>query len=80
MERKVQEERMAQTSNDYRESFRGSKIGRGFPWVFAGLVLAVLMAVGYSIDSDRSLSEREGVVTQTDAENDVIPSLPPEKD
>ncbi|HML27663.1 MAG TPA: hypothetical protein PKE16_02275 [Hyphomicrobium sp.] len=42
------------------------------------LVLGMLIAVGYSIDNDKSLSEREGILTKTDAENDVIPSLPPQ--
>jgi len=70
---------MARTSN-YQGLFGRSGTGRGlYPWAFAALVLIVLMAVGYSLDSDRSLSEREGVVTQTEAENDVIPSLPPEQ-
>lgn len=51
-----------------------------FPWLLAAFVLGMLFAVGYSIDNDKSLSEREGVVTQTDADNDVIPSLPPTQD
>lgn len=53
---------------------------RPFPWLLAVLVVGMLFAVGYSIDNDKSLSEREGVVTQTDADNDVIPSLPPKQD
>ena len=57
---------------------RGTVNSRRSPWALVALAIVVLMAVGYSIDSDRSLSEREGVVTQTEAENDVIPSLPPE--
>jgi hypothetical protein len=52
---------------------------RRFPWAFAAIVLMVLVAIGYGIDSDRSLSERQGVVTQVDAENDVIPSLAPDQ-
>jgi hypothetical protein len=46
----------------------------------AVFVLGMLFAVGYSIDNDKSLSERNGVVTQTDADNDVIPSLAPTQD
>ncbi len=48
------------------------------PWALAAVVFAALTAIGYSLDSDRSLSERNGVVTRTEAENDVIPSLPPD--
>lgn len=60
-------------------STRLAQAPRGqFPWSLAIFVIAVLTAVGFSLDNDRSLSEREGVVTQTEAENDVIPSLPPE--
>jgi hypothetical protein len=71
---------MSQTSREH-EALPGDAGLRQTPapWALAALVLAVFFAVGYSIDSDRSLSEREGVVTQTDAENDVIPSLPPDQ-
>ncbi len=49
-----------------------------FPWALAALVFVAMFAVGYSLDNDRSLSERDGVVSQTEAENGVIPSLPPQ--
>lgn len=49
-----------------------------FPWVLAAIVFVAVFAVGYSLDNDRSLSERDGVVSQTEAENGVIPSLPPQ--
>ncbi len=48
------------------------------PWALAAVVLVAIFAVGYSLDSDRSLSERNGVVSQTEAENGVIPSIPPQ--
>ena len=49
-----------------------------FPWALAAAVFVALLAIGYSLDNDRSLSERDGVVSQTEAENGVIPSLPPQ--
>jgi hypothetical protein len=71
--------RMTLVPNIFRESLGRSNVSRrGFPWILAAIVFVVVMAVGYSFDTDRSQSEREGVVTQTEAENDVIPSLPPE--
>lgn len=71
---------MAQTSREHDGLFRNLDTKHpAFPWALAAVVLAIFLAVGYSIDSDRSLSEREGVVTQTDAENDVIPSLAPQR-
>lgn len=48
-----------------------------FPWLLALVVLAGIGAVAYSFHSDRSLSERTGVLSETDADNDVIPSLSP---
>ncbi|WP_156150840.1 hypothetical protein [Hyphomicrobium sp. 99] len=48
-----------------------------FPWVLALGVLVLLLAIVFSFDSDRSLSERNGVVSQTEAENGVIPSIAP---
>ncbi len=48
------------------------------PWALAALVFVAIFAVGYSLDNDRSLSERDGVVSQTEAENGVIPSIPPQ--
>lgn len=70
---------MPRTPKSIQELFRNSDAKKGpFPWALAILVLAMLLAVGYSLDNDKSLSEREGVVTQSEAENDVIPSLPPE--
>jgi hypothetical protein len=48
------------------------------PWVLAAIVFVAVFAVGYSLDNDRSLSARDGVVSQTEAENGVIPSLPPQ--
>jgi hypothetical protein len=47
-------------------------------WTLAAVALISFIAVGFSLDSDRSLSERKGVLTQVEAENDVIPSLPPD--
>jgi hypothetical protein len=49
-----------------------------FPWVLAVVVFIAIYAVGYSLDGDRSQSERDGVVSQTEADNGVIPSLPPQ--
>ncbi len=67
------------TPRNIRGLFRTTDSEHGpFPWALALLVLGMLIAVGYSIDNDKSLSEREGILTKTDAENDVIPSLPPQ--
>ncbi len=49
-----------------------------FPWALAVAVFVAMFAIGYSLDNDRSLSERDGVVSQTEAENGVIPSIPPQ--
>ena len=71
---------MDRTSRSAPRSFHDEAERRPFPWLLAVFVLGMLFAVGYSIDNDKSLSEREGVVTQIDADNDVIPSLPPNQD
>ncbi len=49
-----------------------------FPWALVVAVFVAMFAIGYSLDNDRSLSERDGVVSQTEAENGVIPSIPPQ--
>lgn len=65
------------TPRHIRGLFRTADAEHGpFPWALALLVLGMLIAVGYSIDNDKSLSERHGVVTKTEAADDVIPSLP----
>ena len=70
---------MSRTPRSIQGLFRNSRAEHApFPWALAILVLGMLMAVGYSLDNDKSQSERDGVVTQSEAENDVIPSLPPE--
>ncbi|CCB63530.1 MULTISPECIES: hypothetical protein [unclassified Hyphomicrobium] len=71
---------MVRTPRSTPRSFHGVTEHGPFPWLLAVFVLGMLFAVGYSIDNDKSLSERNGVVTQTDADNDVIPSLPPTQD
>lgn len=48
-----------------------------FPWLLALVVLVGVIGIVLSFDSDRSLSERNGVLSQIDADNDVIPSLAP---
>jgi hypothetical protein len=59
------------------QSDRASSPRIQFPWVLALGVLVGIVAVAYSFDSDRSLSERTGILSGTDADNDVIPSLSP---
>jgi hypothetical protein len=59
------------------QSTRASSLRLRFPWLLALGVLVGIVAVAYSFDSDRSLSERTGVLSGTDADNDVIPSLSP---
>lgn len=58
------------------QSDRASSPRIHFSWVLAFVVLVGIAAV-YSFDSDRSLSERTGVLSETDADNDVIPSISP---
>ena len=60
----------------YSYLFEPSRIR--LPWALAIAVLVGMFAVGYSLDNDRSLSERNGVVSQTEADNGVIPSIPPQ--
>lgn len=48
-----------------------------FPWLLALVVLVGVIGIALSFDSDRSLSERNGVLSQIDADNDVIPSIAP---
>ncbi len=71
---------MVRTPRSTQRSLDGVTEHGPFPWLLAVFVLGMLFAVGYSIDNDKSLSERNGVVTQTDADNDVIPSLAPTQD
>lgn len=71
---------MVRTPRSTQRSLDGVTEQGPFPWLLAVFVLGMLFAVGYSIDNDKSLSERNGVVTQTDADNDVIPSLAPTQD
>lgn len=59
------------------QSNRAASLRFRFPWLLALAVLAGIIAVGYSFHSDRSLSERTGVLSGTDVDNDVIPSLSP---
>jgi len=49
-----------------------------FPWLLALVVLVGVIGIALSFDSDRSLSERNGVLSQIDADNDVIPSIAPQ--
>lgn len=59
------------------QSNRVASLRVRFPWLLALVVLTGVAAVAYSFHSDRSLSERTGVLSGTDADNDVIPSLSP---
>ncbi len=70
---------MARMQKGGQGVFRGPNGEQGsFPWLLALFVLGMLIAVGYTLDNDRSLSESKGVVTDTEAEDGVIPSLPPQ--
>lgn len=60
-------------------SDRSSSPRSQFPWVLALVVLMGILGVTFSFHSDRSLSERNGVLSEIDADNDVIPSIAPEK-
>jgi hypothetical protein len=70
---------MDMTSNKpERHSYLSGPSRFRFPWALSVAVLVAMFAVAYSLDNDRSLSERNGVVSQTEADNGVIPSLPPQ--
>jgi hypothetical protein len=64
------------------EKIEGKSAGRSslriqFPWLLALVVLIGVVAIAFSFGSDRSLSERKGVLSEIDADNDVIPSISP---
>lgn len=60
-------------------SRRSSPPRHQFPWVLGLVVLAGTLGVAFSFHADRSSSERNGVLSATDADNDVIPSIGPEQ-
>ncbi|MBS0238041.1 MAG: hypothetical protein JSR89_06425 [Proteobacteria bacterium] len=69
---------MAVTPEEIDERPDGSSRPRfQFPWLLALVVLVGVIGIALSFDSDRSLSERNGVLSQIDADNDVIPSIAP---
>ena len=71
---------MAMTREKLEErSLRSSQPRHQFPWVLALVVLAGTLGVAFSFHTDRSSSERNGVLSGTDADNDVIPSIGPEQ-
>ena len=47
------------------------------PWTYALVAIAAGLVGGYVFGDQRSQSERNGVLTATDADNDVIPSVSP---
>lgn len=71
---------MAMTREKIEErTYRSSPTRHQFPWVLALVVFAGILGVAYSFHSDRSMSERNGVLSETDADNDVIPSIGPQQ-
>jgi hypothetical protein len=48
------------------------------PWTYALAAIAVGLLGAYVFGDQRSESERNGVLTATDADNDVIPSVSPD--
>jgi hypothetical protein len=69
---------MTMRDGDPRIAGPNSEWRRRLPLAAAAAAILALLAMGYDFGNQPSHSERYGTVTQTEAEDGVVPSLAPD--